>query len=152
MLVAQPSAQLLRSTVGGRGVSPCQGSPRLVFQCCTPLPGLAPEYILSTPVENQGCEAIEICRPSHQLPSAAALPGKFLHRRAVYMKYSRPWNLLQECIEDLSDVTVCVISHDRAFLDAVTEETIVFRNKQLTYHTGGPQLLPLPHLFCIGPL
>ena len=28
------------------------------------------------------------------------------------------------------------VSHDRAFLDAVTEETIVFREKQLIYHAG----------------
>ena len=29
-----------------------------------------------------------------------------------------------------------VVSHDRNFLDAVTEETIIFRNQKLTYHPG----------------
>jgi len=46
---------------------------------------------------------------------------------------------LQKYIQALESVTVCVISHDRAFLDAVTQETIVFREKQLTYHSGPPQ-------------
>ena len=32
--------------------------------------------------------------------------------------------------------TVVVVSHDRNFLDAVTEETIIFRNQKLTYHPG----------------
>jgi ATP-binding cassette subfamily F protein 3 len=32
--------------------------------------------------------------------------------------------------------TVVVVSHDRHFLDAVTEETIIFRNQKLTYHPG----------------
>ena len=30
-----------------------------------------------------------------------------------------------------------VVSHDRAFLDEVAQEIIVFRNKKLTYHAGG---------------
>ena len=29
-----------------------------------------------------------------------------------------------------------VVSHDRSFLDAVTDETIIFRNKKLAYHPG----------------
>lgn len=32
--------------------------------------------------------------------------------------------------------TIVVVSHDRAFLDAVTTETIIFRDKQLQYHAG----------------
>ena len=32
--------------------------------------------------------------------------------------------------------TIVVVSHDRNFLDAVTEETIIFRNQKLTYHPG----------------
>ncbi|PPQ96874.1 hypothetical protein CVT26_006061 [Gymnopilus dilepis] len=32
--------------------------------------------------------------------------------------------------------TVVVVSHDRNFLDAVTDETIIFRDKKLTYHPG----------------
>lgn len=32
--------------------------------------------------------------------------------------------------------TVVIVSHDRNFLDAVTEETIIFRNQKLTYHPG----------------
>ncbi|KAF8889529.1 P-loop containing nucleoside triphosphate hydrolase protein, partial [Gymnopilus junonius] len=32
--------------------------------------------------------------------------------------------------------TVVVVSHDRNFLDAVTDETIIFRNQKLSYHPG----------------
>ena len=32
--------------------------------------------------------------------------------------------------------TIVVVSHDRNFLDAVTEETIIFRDQKLTYHPG----------------
>jgi ATP-binding cassette subfamily F protein 3 len=32
--------------------------------------------------------------------------------------------------------TVVIVSHDRNFLDAVTEETIIFQNQKLTYHAG----------------
>jgi ATP-binding cassette subfamily F protein 3 len=32
--------------------------------------------------------------------------------------------------------TVVVVSHDRNFLDAVTDETIIFKDKQLKYHAG----------------
>jgi ATPase subunit of ABC transporter with duplicated ATPase domains len=32
--------------------------------------------------------------------------------------------------------TVVVVSHDRNFLDSVTDETIIFRDKKLTYHPG----------------
>ena len=32
--------------------------------------------------------------------------------------------------------TVVVVSHDQKFLDAVTEETIIFRNQELMYHPG----------------
>ena len=28
------------------------------------------------------------------------------------------------------------VSHDRSFLDTVTDETIIFRDKKLTYHPG----------------
>lgn len=34
------------------------------------------------------------------------------------------------------DQTVVVVSHDRNFLDAVTDETIIFKDKQLKYHPG----------------
>ena len=37
---------------------------------------------------------------------------------------------------DAEGQTVVVVSHDRNFLDAVTEETIIFRNQKLTYHPG----------------
>jgi ATP-binding cassette subfamily F protein 3 len=37
---------------------------------------------------------------------------------------------------DAEGQTVVVVSHDRKFLDAVTEETIIFRNQKLTYHPG----------------
>ncbi|PPQ64031.1 hypothetical protein CVT24_008844 [Panaeolus cyanescens] len=32
--------------------------------------------------------------------------------------------------------TVVIVSHDRSFLDAVTDETIIFRDKKLVYHPG----------------
>uniref|UniRef100_A0A8H8CEF3 ABC transporter domain-containing protein n=2 Tax=Psilocybe cubensis TaxID=181762 RepID=A0A8H8CEF3_PSICU len=37
---------------------------------------------------------------------------------------------------DAEGQTVVVVSHDRSFLDAVTDETIIFRDKKLTYHPG----------------
>lgn len=32
--------------------------------------------------------------------------------------------------------TIVIVSHDRAFLNNVTEETIIFKDKQLKYHAG----------------
>ena len=43
---------------------------------------------------------------------------------------------LQGYLKSLEDKTVVVISHDRAFLDEVAQEIIIFRDKKLTYHTG----------------
>ncbi|KAF8160021.1 P-loop containing nucleoside triphosphate hydrolase protein [Crassisporium funariophilum] len=37
---------------------------------------------------------------------------------------------------DAIEQTVVVVSHDRNFLDSVTEETIIFRDKKLVYHAG----------------
>ncbi|KIO24771.1 hypothetical protein M407DRAFT_15356 [Tulasnella calospora MUT 4182] len=45
---------------------------------------------------------------------------------------------LQNYITNLPGSTVVVISHDRDFLDAITEELIVLRNKTLTYFDGNP--------------
>lgn len=47
---------------------------------------------------------------------------------------------LQSYLEnDTEDQTVVVVSHDRNFLDAVTDETIIFRDKKLAYHAGNYQ-------------
>ena len=43
---------------------------------------------------------------------------------------------LQNYLNELSDVTIVVISHDRAFLNAVTDETIVYKECQLSYYKG----------------
>ncbi|KAI9289469.1 P-loop containing nucleoside triphosphate hydrolase protein [Umbelopsis sp. AD052] len=44
---------------------------------------------------------------------------------------------LQDYIQNHTEgQTIVVVSHDRNFLDEVTEETIIFRNKQLSYHVG----------------
>jgi ATP-binding cassette subfamily F protein 3 len=44
---------------------------------------------------------------------------------------------LQDYIQNQTEgQTIVVVSHDRNFLDEVTEETIIFRNKQLAYHVG----------------
>lgn len=43
---------------------------------------------------------------------------------------------LQDYLSQLSDTTIVTISHDRAFLNAVVDEIIVFKNQTLTYHTG----------------
>lgn len=44
---------------------------------------------------------------------------------------------LQDYIQNHTEgQTIVVVSHDRNFLDEVTEETIIFRNKQLAYHVG----------------
>ena len=44
-------------------------------------------------------------------------------------------HLLNEC----EGQTIVVVSHDRNFLDAVTDETIIFRNMKLGYHAGNYQ-------------
>lgn len=43
---------------------------------------------------------------------------------------------LQDYLSQLSDVTIVVVSHDRAFLNAVADEIIVFKDQTLTYHAG----------------
>ncbi|TFK87503.1 hypothetical protein K466DRAFT_548593 [Polyporus arcularius HHB13444] len=43
---------------------------------------------------------------------------------------------LQDYLSQLSDVTIVVVSHDRAFLNAVADEIIVFKDQTLAYHTG----------------
>ncbi|OAD01364.1 hypothetical protein MUCCIDRAFT_117651, partial [Mucor lusitanicus CBS 277.49] len=47
---------------------------------------------------------------------------------------------LQEyIINDTNDMIVVVVSHDREFLNNVTEETIILKDKQLKYHPGNYQ-------------
>lgn len=47
---------------------------------------------------------------------------------------------LQEyIINDTQDMIVVVVSHDREFLNNVTEETIILKDKQLKYHAGNYQ-------------
>jgi ATP-binding cassette, subfamily F, member 3 len=43
---------------------------------------------------------------------------------------------LQGYLSDLTETTVVIVAHDRAFLDAVTTETIVLRNMKLSYFEG----------------
>ncbi|KAI0635338.1 ribosomal L18ae/LX protein domain-containing protein [Trametes polyzona] len=43
---------------------------------------------------------------------------------------------LQDYLSQLADTTIVTVSHDRAFLNAVAEEIIVFKNQTLTYHVG----------------
>lgn len=44
---------------------------------------------------------------------------------------------LQEYIlNETEGQTIVIVSHDRDFLDAVTEETIIFRDQKLKYHAG----------------
>lgn len=44
---------------------------------------------------------------------------------------------LQEyLLNETEDQTIVIVSHDRSFLNAVTEETIIFKDKQLKYHAG----------------
>ncbi|RCH80893.1 hypothetical protein CU098_000809, partial [Rhizopus stolonifer] len=47
---------------------------------------------------------------------------------------------LQEyLVNDTSDMIVVIVSHDREFLNNVTDETIIFKDKQLKYHAGNYQ-------------
>jgi ATP-binding cassette subfamily F protein 3 len=39
-------------------------------------------------------------------------------------------------MEETEGQTIVVVSHDRSFLDTVTDETIIFRDKKLAYHPG----------------
>ncbi|KAH9852447.1 P-loop containing nucleoside triphosphate hydrolase protein [Lenzites betulinus] len=43
---------------------------------------------------------------------------------------------LQDYLYQLSDTTIVTVSHDRAFLNAIADEIVVFKNQTLTYHTG----------------
>ncbi|KAI8616709.1 P-loop containing nucleoside triphosphate hydrolase protein [Chytriomyces sp. MP71] len=43
---------------------------------------------------------------------------------------------LQRYLQSLDGVTLLVVSHDRAFLNAIVTEIIELRNQQLTYHAG----------------
>ncbi|KAI9104731.1 P-loop containing nucleoside triphosphate hydrolase protein [Phlyctochytrium arcticum] len=43
---------------------------------------------------------------------------------------------LQNYLGGLEDTTFVAVSHDRAFLNAVTQEIIVYKDCKLTYHTG----------------
>ncbi|KAG5462814.1 MAG: P-loop containing nucleoside triphosphate hydrolase protein, partial [Olpidium bornovanus] len=43
---------------------------------------------------------------------------------------------LQKYVSELQDVTVVTVSHDRAFIDAVSEQTIIFRDQKLFYYEG----------------
>ncbi|ORX57653.1 P-loop containing nucleoside triphosphate hydrolase protein [Hesseltinella vesiculosa] len=44
--------------------------------------------------------------------------------------------LREYIICNTSDITVVIVSHDREFLNSVTTETIIFKDKQLKYHVG----------------
>ncbi|KAG8737784.1 hypothetical protein FRC10_007811 [Ceratobasidium sp. 414] len=43
---------------------------------------------------------------------------------------------LQRYLENLEETTILLVAHDRAFLDQVTQETIILREQKLTYHEG----------------
>ncbi|KAJ3220430.1 hypothetical protein HK099_004365 [Clydaea vesicula] len=43
---------------------------------------------------------------------------------------------LQKYLLSLTNTTTMAVSHDRAFLNAISEEIIVFKNKKLTYYKG----------------
>ncbi|KAL7284072.1 hypothetical protein ACG7TL_001349 [Trametes sanguinea] len=43
---------------------------------------------------------------------------------------------LQDYLSQLSETTIVTVSHDRAFLNAIADEIIVFKNQTLTYHVG----------------
>ncbi|KAI0827115.1 ribosomal L18ae/LX protein domain-containing protein [Trametes gibbosa] len=43
---------------------------------------------------------------------------------------------LQDYLSQLTDTTIVTVSHDRAFLNAVADEIVVFKGQTLTYHTG----------------
>ncbi|ORX72026.1 P-loop containing nucleoside triphosphate hydrolase protein [Linderina pennispora] len=43
---------------------------------------------------------------------------------------------LQDYLKSLTDITIVCVSHDREFLNAVSQEIIRFKDKKLTYHPG----------------
>ncbi|KAI0360502.1 hypothetical protein OH77DRAFT_1393750 [Trametes cingulata] len=43
---------------------------------------------------------------------------------------------LQDYLSQLDNTTIVTVSHDRAFLNAIADEIIVFKNQTLTYHDG----------------
>ncbi|KAF8889537.1 P-loop containing nucleoside triphosphate hydrolase protein [Gymnopilus junonius] len=63
--------------------------------------------------------------------------GKALFMKPDILLLDEPTNHLDlpaNCL--VEGQTVVVVSHDRNFLDAVTDETIIFRNQKLSYHPG----------------
>lgn len=43
---------------------------------------------------------------------------------------------LQQYLQSLEETTILLVAHDRAFLDEVTQETIILREQKLNYHEG----------------
>jgi ATP-binding cassette subfamily F protein 3 len=43
---------------------------------------------------------------------------------------------LQKYLQELTETTILIVAHDREFLDAVTQETIILRGQSLAYHEG----------------
>ncbi|ORX70256.1 P-loop containing nucleoside triphosphate hydrolase protein [Linderina pennispora] len=43
---------------------------------------------------------------------------------------------LQDYLKSLTDITIVCVSHDREFLNAISQEIIRFKDKKLTYHPG----------------
>lgn len=51
---------------------------------------------------------------------------------------------LTRYLRQLEGVTLLLVSHDRTFLTAVTQETIVMKDHQLIYHDGNYDEVPPP--------
>lgn len=60
----------------------------------------------------------------------------FCMKNLSYGNLALNWWCVQSYLKSLEDTTIVVVSHDRAFLDAVATEIIVFRHKRLAYHAG----------------
>ena len=43
---------------------------------------------------------------------------------------------LERCIRTLAEVTIVLVSHNRSFLNSVTDDIILFKNQKLEYFTG----------------
>lgn len=71
--------------------------------------------------------------------------GKALFREPNILLLDEPTNhldlpailwLQEYLIEQTDDMTVVIVSHNREFLNKVTEETIILKDKKLIYHNG----------------
>ena len=90
-------------------------------------------------------QAIQLVHPLHPLSHGEIGRAKLGHS-CVQDEPTNHLDLpsilwLQGYLKALDDRTIVVVSHDRAFLDEVAQETILLRHSRLAYHAGRCMLI-----------